>query len=241
MAVRAYSPILPSVEVFGAYEGIASATGVNQKVSLTFTPTTGNLTIVPYDGDDNISQLQLEVGSTPSSYIPTTVSSTVTRAADTLTVPSANLPWPTEAPLAVSIQMEGTSTWAGGRNANPNTVLLDWRLNSSNYINIQWDSNASLKIWQFLQVSSGVVDLAGVNVVNFGGINEPFNIASRHGSTFINGAVDGTALTANTTPIALPDLSSADMQIGDTFMGTIKLFRVWSDDLTDAGIEKASA
>ena len=71
-------------------------------------------------------------------------------------------------------------------------------------------------------------------------INVPFNIASRHGSTFINGAVDGTALTANTTPTALPDLSSTDMQIGSTFMGTIKLFRVWADDLTDEGIEEAS-
>ena len=73
------------------------------------------------------------------------------------------------------------------------------------------------------------------------GINVPFNIASRHGSTFINGAVDGTALTANTTPIALPDLSATDLKLGYDFMGTIGKFRVWSDDLTDTGIATASA
>ena len=52
-------------------------------------------------------------------------------------------------------------------------------------------------------------------------INVPFNISSRHGSTFINGAEGGTALTANTTVTALPDLSSNDLLLANTFMGTI--------------------
>jgi hypothetical protein len=52
--------------------------------------------------------------------------------------------------------------------------------------------------------------------------------------------VDGTALTANTTPTALPDLSSTDLQLGYDYMGTVKLLRMWNQDLGDAGIALAS-
>ena len=71
-------------------------------------------------------------------------------------------------------------------------------------------------------------------------INVPFNIASRHGSTFVNVAADGTALTANLTPTGLPDLSATDFQIGNTFMGNIGKVRVWADDIGDTGIAEAS-
>ena len=240
MAVRAYSPVLPSVEVFGAYEGIASATGVNQKVSLTFTPTTGNLTIVPYDGDDNISQLQLEVGSTPSSYIPTLVSSTVTRAADTLTIPSANLPWPTEAPLAVSIQMEGRMTYVDD-GVGDVASLVNWQADINNWILLDIRDDIGSGQLRVFQRSSGVIDqVRGDQDAYSPGILVPFNIASRHGSTFVNGAVDGTTLTADTTPTALPDLSATNMQIGSNFMGTIKTLRVWAEDIGDVGIASAS-
>ena len=72
------------------------------------------------------------------------------------------------------------------------------------------------------------------------GIAVPFNIASRHGSTFLNGAVDGTALTADLTPTALPDLSATDLTLGTTFNGYIDQFAVWSDDIGDTGIAEVS-
>jgi hypothetical protein len=59
--------------------------------------------------------------------------------------------------------------------------------------------------------------------------------------TFLNGAVDGVALTANTTPTNLPDLSATDLELAYDYMGTVERFRVWGLDLGDGGIELASA
>ena len=187
---------------------------------------------------------QVEAGSTPSSYIPTS-GSTVTSAADTMTVPSANLPWN---PLAVSIQMEGTMTYADRNKStasNPagEVVFVAWQADTDNeiYATVDTFSDRVGRV-EFGQDALGThLEVRGPDDTYSPGINIPFNISSRHGSTFINGAVDGVALTANTTPVALPDLSATDMDIGPDFMGTIKLFRVWADDLTDAGIEDASA
>jgi hypothetical protein len=59
--------------------------------------------------------------------------------------------------------------------------------------------------------------------------------------TFINGAVDGVALTANTTPTNLPDLGATDLNLAYDYMGTVERFRVWGVDLGDTGIETATA
>jgi hypothetical protein len=120
---------------------------------------------------------------------------------------------------------------------------LAWSADGNNQIRIWHDSSVAgggIR-WDFDQEANNVIDQVSSGYINPFGILVPFNIASRHGSTFINGAVDGVALTANTTPVALPDLSATDLSIGYDMMGTIKLFRMWSDDLADAGIEEASA
>ena len=122
-------------------------------------------------------------------------------------------------------------------------VFHQWQFDSNNRISARVATN-STKIGDpfFEQAALGVSDLiTGEDDTFTPGINVPFNIASRHGFTFINGAIDGTALTADTTPTSLPYLENTDMQIGSTFNGTIKLFRMWADDLKNEGIAEASA
>ena len=185
-----------------------------------------------------ISGAQLEQASVPSSYIPTS-GATATRAADTLTIPYEYLPKPRT--NALSIQMKGEMDYAD-EGAFATATFVRWRLDASNLItnNLSTNSTDTGRVY-FIQVNAGVTDQvlsAGASYTP--GLNVPFNIASRHGSTFINGAVDGTALTADLTPVALPDLTTTDLALADDFIGTIEEFRVWSSDLGDTGISDAS-
>jgi len=185
-----------------------------------------------------IAGTQFELGSTPSSYISTS-GSAATRSAETLTVPAANLPYDS---TNMSIQMDGKMTYADGI-VSSEVEMYRWILSSSNYINSTVQAYAAKTgepVFSQRQASSGLDSVVGSGNTYAPGTDVPFNLAVRHGSTFINAAMVGTSLTANTTPTILPDLSATDLTLGFDFMGTIGQFRVWDEDLTDAGIVGAS-
>ena len=129
-------------------------------------------------------------------------------------------------PTALSIGLKGKVTGAS-------STFINWTADADNGLLVQ----SSASDFTFTQEAATVVDtVTGGSYTS--GINVPFNIASRHGNTFINGAVDGTALTANTTPTALADLTTADFQIGPDFMGHITQVVLYSDDIEDTGLEE---
>jgi hypothetical protein len=146
--------------------------------------------------------------------------------------------------------MEGLMTYAdtnspAGTGGDIGEVIFSsWRTDASNYITQVLStvgSNTGVVLFQQRQPSSGYDVAFNTSLQYSPGINVPFNIASRHGSTFVNGAVDGTVLTADTTPTALPDLSATTFDLAPTFNGFIKEFRVWADDIGDGGLEQSTS
>lgn len=118
-----------------------------------------------------------------------------------------------------------------------------WLADANNqiYANLRTSQSVDGGRLNFWQVVSGVGDSATSSDIYTPGINVPFNIASRNTSSDINGAVDGTALTANTTPTALPDLSAADFEIAYTGVVNIKSLRILGGyGATDAELEAAT-
>ena len=117
-------------------------------------------------------------------------------------------------------------------------TFFRWLEDGNNYINnVYWTD------YRFIaaQKDGTTYDQVASDVNLFSGdLLEPYNFASRHGSTFINGAVDGVALTEDTTPTLLTDLSDTDLELAFGYMGTIGTFRVWDKDLGDDGIVEAT-
>jgi hypothetical protein len=142
-------------------------------------------------------------------------------------------------PLSVSIGMEGRASFAD-EDADATVRPYKWEQDGNNLVWLDLDTNVGTGDLQFNQIQSGTYDKVQENSAYSPDILVPYNIAVRHGSTFVNGAYDGVALTANTTPTALPDLSSTDLNLAYDYMGTISEFRVWDKDLGDAGIVEAT-
>ena len=180
-----------------------------------------------------IDMLQFEAGSTPSSYIPTT-GSTVTRAAETLSVAAANLPY---SATAMSISMKGLMTYADD-NLTTQSAFYNWSLSASDNIQAILATNSTrvgeLRVSQD-STTDGANSLA-VQVFN-PGVNVPFNISSRHLPSEFQLAYDGTTSSIDSDPTVLPDLSATDIVLGGNgFNGFISEFRMWGTDIGDSGI-----
>jgi hypothetical protein len=130
--------------------------------------------------------------------------------------------------------MNGRMTYAD--NGTTAVIFSRWYLDGNNFIRDIIDTQSTRDgHFMTMQESNSNQDYVREDAFD-PGVFVPFNIASRHGSTFINGAADGIAFTADTTPTELPDLSATDLSLGYDFMGTIKGFQIWDRDIGDQGL-----
>jgi hypothetical protein len=138
---------------------------------------------------------QLELGPTPSSVIPTS-GSTVTRSADVLTIPAANLPYNS---TALSIQMDGRVTYADN-NGFETVRFVKWPDDSIDRLQLRLDTNGANTGRFFVQkVVGGVQFFVSESSSSYTpGILVPYNVAGRL-----------TALTSSTARMTVWFLQSA--------------------------------
>lgn len=151
---------------------------------------------------------------------------------------------PVSLPLVVSIALEGTITYSD-INAFQTSKFYSALADGDNYIDAVLDTGSVAPQdkgrFFFRQEQSGALSQAMSNgQLILPGVNVPFSIAARHGSSIVNGAFDGITLTADNTPTAFPNITSADLIIGGQFNGNIKKLRIWAKDIGNTGIAKAS-
>lgn len=227
------------------------------RCSITFTTdgtdTTGNVRIYVADADtDNTVDLdgtssiyvygaQIETGSVPTSYVPTS-GATSTRAAETLTIAGSDMASSTS---QMSFQIQGEMNYADnttsvdGDGASGEVIPYRWYTDASNYIDVALDTDTGgTGGWVWEQEDAGTLDtVSGTSSELSPGVNVAFNIASRHSSSAMNGTSAGTSATENSTPTTLDDLSAANFSVGYKMTGTVGLLRQSNAAWTDSAMQ----
>jgi hypothetical protein len=120
--------------------------------------------------------------------------------------------------------------------------FIDWTLNNDNRIFINLDTAGALTgRVTITQRALAVSDFATPPSELTQGVLVPYNFASRHGSTFVQLGLNGASGSADTTPVALPNLSATDLDLGFDYNGTIRTFRMWGQDIQNSGLVEATS
>ena len=237
------------------------------RCSITFsttTDTTGNVWLTfndsasfstPQNGASvaHIWGVQLEVGDTPSSYMPSNATTQGFRDAQKLDVPPAEFGWNS---AGMSFAMEGRMTYTdNGTGVSVNGGDQQFYLmsaNSTNYIMYGLSTTGSRTGQPIAPqrsstqgaVSGALISSTGGNQDYAPGVLVPYTVSARHSTAGVQGANEGTANSFTATPtdrVTFSDLSSESMEFGVKYMGTIRHFRQWDEDIGETGIEEASS
>ena len=242
MAVRVTKETQPRVVLKGANSGsvnsgVLSGSGDGVRVSMTFTATAEPLIVIPYG---NVAEAQLEAGSFPTSYIPTS-GSQVTRSADIASIPVSAFGYNQDAGTIVVEASPMSNTNSTAINLTLSTVTAGqnerWQIRSQNPNTVQ--------VYTATQ-GNGPFGTGG-SAPNVGSVTIPGTYKAAH--TLEDGysqvAVNGSLGTADTS-VSIPDVD--EVRIGTLFStgaeelnGHIKSIQYYPRRLTDAQLQELTA
>ena len=202
-------------------------TGASNRVSLTFTPTAGSLTLTV---SGSVTNAQLEAGSFPTSYIPTT-GAEATRAADVASISGSNFSyWYRQDEGTVFADCLGVNNISG---ATRRYLEVSNGTTAERFV-VGYSSSTN---GRFLVIDNGSA-VADVNV--------PSALSPKVAATY---AFNDFQLAANGT-LGTPDgaatlptvdriiLGSQDSSIANTFLnGTIRRLTYWAARLPDSTLQ----
>jgi len=211
----------------GTATGALVGTGATQRVSQTFTPTAGTLTLTV---TGSVLNAQIEVGSFVTSVIPTT-SVSVTRAADVATMPT-NVSW--YSGIAGTVMAEALMP-INGNNGYRGLFALD---------------GGVFNVWIRVYTTGGTSNLDGdVNGVSigFGGITAgtTFRAAANYSATGTRTALNGSVGTQSTATVSTP-ATYTTLHFGQTDSGNnpmngyIRRVTYWNRALSDAEMQQVT-
>jgi len=210
-----------SITFSGTHSATLNGTGANNRVSLTFTPSSGTLTCTV---SGSVTNAQIEALSFPTSYIPTS-GSTSTRNADVCNnAGSSDLINSTEGVLYVEASALANDGTSRRISLNDGT--------SSNKVNIEYDETAN-RIRASI-TSGGSAQTLTYNATNLLEFNK---IAVKYKqddfAIWLNG-VEVVTDTSGNAPIGLSELGFNNSGASLPFYGNVKSVAVYKEALTDA-------
>lgn len=208
-------------------------TGANNRVSLTFTPTAGSL-IVTVSG--SVTNAQLEVGSFPTSYIPT-VASTVTRAADVASITGTNFSsWYNQTEGTVLAEYKRITN-ASGRIVTFNDTTANEQISiiASPSTNIRPD-------WQVIDGGVVQANVLGAAEVAVGATRKTAGTYKLNDFQQATNSTLGTADTTGTLPtLTVLNIGANETGSGSMINGTIKRITFWPSRLANPTLQALTA
>lgn len=208
-----------TVTLSGAFSGSLAGTGINNRVSLTFTPTAGNLTLTV---SGSVTNWQLEAGSNATSLIKT-VSGSVTRNSDNIGKNRIiDLIGQTEG--SIFCEFERTTETAGIKHLL--TLSGDGLLTNSLFLATSNNINTSLNL--VIRINSTIYQFG------FALLIEKNKVALVYDTTGCDVFLNGTKLTRLSLP-NFPSLYNLSLLQYTTTRqyGSGYLFSFWKTKLTD--------